>query len=107
MDEPFSKLDQLTARKLREDTLSICARLKQTTLLVTHDVEEGAFMGDRIIVFSARPARVIEIIDNPSILRRETWTITDSSNSKRNCSSWCYKQPHRRTKHESTLHFVF
>jgi NitT/TauT family transport system ATP-binding protein len=65
MDEPFSKLDQLTARKLREDTLSICARLKQTTLLVTHDVEEGAFMGDRIIVFSARPARVIEIIDNP------------------------------------------
>jgi len=65
MDEPFSKLDQLTARKLREDTLSICARLKQTTLLVTHDVEEGALMGDRIIVFSARPARVIEIIDNP------------------------------------------
>jgi ABC-type nitrate/sulfonate/bicarbonate transport system ATPase subunit len=65
MDEPFSKLDQLTARKLREDTLSICTRLKQTALLVTHDVEEGAFMGDRIIVFSARPARVIEIIDNP------------------------------------------
>src|SRR6266545_2888512 len=35
MDEPFSKLDQLTARRLREDTLSICSRLKQTALLVT------------------------------------------------------------------------
>jgi ABC-type nitrate/sulfonate/bicarbonate transport system ATPase subunit len=65
MDEPYSKLDQLTARKLREDTLSICTRLRQTALLVTHDVEEGAYMGDRIVVFSARPARVIEILDNP------------------------------------------
>jgi NitT/TauT family transport system ATP-binding protein len=65
MDEPYSKLDQLTARKLREDTLSICTRLKQTALLVTHDVEEGAFMGDRIVVFSARPARVIDVLDNP------------------------------------------
>jgi len=65
MDEPYSKLDQLTARKLREDTLSICALLKQTTLLVTHDVEEAAYMGDRIVVLSARPARVVDIFDNP------------------------------------------
>ena len=65
MDEPYSKLDQLTARKLREDTLSICALLKQTTLLVTHDVEEAAYMGDRIVVMSARPARVVDIFDTP------------------------------------------
>ncbi|HEV8344870.1 MAG TPA: ATP-binding cassette domain-containing protein [Candidatus Binatia bacterium] len=65
MDEPYSKLDQLTARKLREDTLSICSRLKQTALLVTHDVEEAAYMGDRIVILSARPSRVVEIADNP------------------------------------------
>ncbi|HEX9661142.1 MAG TPA: ABC transporter ATP-binding protein [Candidatus Binatia bacterium] len=65
MDEPFSKLDQLTARRLREQTLQICARLKQTTVLVTHDVEEAALMGDRIVIFRARPARIIEICDNP------------------------------------------
>ena len=65
MDEPFSKLDQLTARRLREQTLQICARLKQTTVLVTHDVEEAAFMGDRIVIFRARPARIVEICDNP------------------------------------------
>ncbi len=65
MDEPYSKLDQLTARKLREDTLSICTGLKQTTLLVTHDVEEAAYMGDRIVILSARPARIIEILENP------------------------------------------
>ncbi len=65
MDEPFSKLDQLTARKLRRDTLNICARLNQTALLVTHDVEEAAYMGDRIVIFSARPARIVEVLDNP------------------------------------------
>src|SRR3989338_8909932 len=65
MDEPFSKLDQLTARKLREDTLEICARLQQTALLVTHDVEEAAYMGDRIVIFSARPAHIVEVLDNP------------------------------------------
>jgi ABC-type nitrate/sulfonate/bicarbonate transport system ATPase subunit len=65
MDEPFSKLDQLTARRLREETLAICARLKQTTVLVTHDVEEAAYMGDRIVILRARPARIVEISDNP------------------------------------------
>jgi ABC-type nitrate/sulfonate/bicarbonate transport system ATPase subunit len=65
MDEPFSKLDQLTARRLREETLEICARLKQSAVLVTHDVEEAAYMGDRIIVLRARPARIAEILENP------------------------------------------
>jgi NitT/TauT family transport system ATP-binding protein len=65
MDEPFSKLDQLTARKLRQDSVEICARLKQTSILVTHDVEEAAYMGDRIVILSARPARIVEVVDNP------------------------------------------
>jgi ABC-type nitrate/sulfonate/bicarbonate transport system ATPase subunit len=65
MDEPFSKLDQLTARRLRQETLQICARLKQTTVLVTHDVEEAAYMGDRIVILRARPARIAEIYENP------------------------------------------
>jgi len=68
MDEPFSKLDQLTSRKLRQDAVEICARLKQTALLVTHDVEEAAYMGDRIVIFSARPARIVEVVDNPLAL---------------------------------------
>jgi ABC-type nitrate/sulfonate/bicarbonate transport system ATPase subunit len=65
MDEPFSKLDQLTARQLRQDTVDICARLGQTTMLVTHDVEEAAYMGDRIVIFSSRPAHIVEVVDNP------------------------------------------
>lgn len=65
MDEPYSKLDQLTARRLREDTLAICARLKQTALLVTHDVEEAAYMGDRIVILTPRPARLMGVFENP------------------------------------------
>ncbi|MDH3443442.1 MAG: ABC transporter ATP-binding protein [Deltaproteobacteria bacterium] len=65
MDEPFSKLDQLTARRLRQETLQICAQLKQTTVMVTHDVEEAAYMGDRIVILCTRPARIVEIYDNP------------------------------------------
>jgi NitT/TauT family transport system ATP-binding protein len=65
MDEPFSKLDQLTARRLRQETLQICERLKQTTVLVTHDVEEAAYMGDRIVILRARPARIVDIFENP------------------------------------------
>ena len=64
MDEPFSKLDQLTARRLREESLQICARLKQTTVMVTHDVEEAAYMGDRIVILRARPARIVDIMEN-------------------------------------------
>jgi NitT/TauT family transport system ATP-binding protein len=64
MDEPFSKLDQLTARRLREESLQICARLKQTTIMVTHDVEEAAYMGDRIVVLAARPSRIVNIMEN-------------------------------------------
>jgi ABC-type nitrate/sulfonate/bicarbonate transport system ATPase subunit len=65
MDEPFSKLDQLTARRLRQETLQICARLRQTTVLVTHDVEEAAYMGDRIVILRARPARIVDVFENP------------------------------------------
>ncbi|MGH7767441.1 MAG: ABC transporter ATP-binding protein [Candidatus Binatia bacterium] len=68
MDEPVSQLDQLTSRKLRQDAVEICARLKQTALLVTHDVEEAAYMGDRIVIFSARPAHIVEVVDNPLAL---------------------------------------
>jgi ABC-type nitrate/sulfonate/bicarbonate transport system ATPase subunit len=65
MDEPFSKLDQFTARRLRQETLQICERLRQTTVLVTHDVEEAAYMGDRIVILRARPARIVDILENP------------------------------------------
>ncbi|MBU0586345.1 ABC transporter ATP-binding protein [Candidatus Micrarchaeota archaeon] len=61
MDEPFSSLDQLTARNLQSEILRFyhSRKLKPDVLmLVTHNVQEAVFMGDRVIVLSQRPGHV-------------------------------------------------
>ena len=62
MDEPFSSLDELTAKTLRELVLSIWREPALPTnsfIMVSHNVEEAVFMADRIIVMSPRPGKVI------------------------------------------------
>jgi len=62
MDEPFSSLDELTAKTLRELVLSIWRNretLPDDYLMVSHNVEEAVYMADRVIVMSPRPGRVI------------------------------------------------
>lgn len=60
MDEPFSSLDELTARRLRVELLDIVAAQQTTVLFVTHNALEAAFLADRICVVSPRPAHVVE-----------------------------------------------
>lgn len=62
MDEPFSSLDELTAKTLRELVLNIWRNPTlptNTFIMVSHNVEEAVFMADRVIVMSPRPGRVI------------------------------------------------
>lgn len=62
MDEPFSSLDELTAKTLRELVLDIWrnpALPTNTFIMVSHNVEEAVFMADRVIVMSPRPAKVV------------------------------------------------
>jgi NitT/TauT family transport system ATP-binding protein len=62
MDEPFSSLDELTAKTLRELVLEIWrdpAMPTNTFIMVSHNVEEAVFMADRVIVMSPRPGRVV------------------------------------------------
>ncbi len=62
MDEPFSSLDELTAKTLRELVLNIWrnpALPTNTFIMVSHNVEEAVFMADRVIVMSPRPGKVI------------------------------------------------
>ncbi len=60
MDEPFSSLDAFTAEKLRQAVLQVWQRDQMTVVMVTHLIEEAVELADEIVVFSARPGRVVE-----------------------------------------------
>jgi NitT/TauT family transport system ATP-binding protein len=63
MDEPFGALDAQRREELQLELRRIQSEELRTVIFVTHDVEEAVFPADRIIVFSRRPAQVIEDID--------------------------------------------
>lgn len=62
MDEPFGALDEMTRDQLNEDLLAIRAREAFTAFFVTHSVAEAVFLSTKIIVLSANPGRIHEVI---------------------------------------------
>ncbi|HTV30444.1 MAG TPA: ABC transporter ATP-binding protein [Xanthobacteraceae bacterium] len=79
MDEPFSHLDAITARKLRFDLMQILDQAKPTILFVTHDLSEAVFLSDQICMMSTKPARIFKrvAIDVPRPRKPEDSTIID------------------------------
>jgi NitT/TauT family transport system ATP-binding protein len=66
LDEPFSALDVLSARNMRDLVLDLWASAEvstKTILLVTHSIEEAVEMSDRVLVFKANPGRIAESVD--------------------------------------------
>ncbi len=63
MDEPFAALDSLTRDLMQEEVLRIWDASGKTFVLITHNIEEAVFLGDRVLVLSARPGRVKAIVD--------------------------------------------
>lgn len=65
MDEPFGALDALTREEMSLELLRIWQEQPKTIFFVTHSVPEAVLLADRVCVMTARPGRIIEIIDVP------------------------------------------
>lgn len=63
MDEPFAALDSLTRDVLQEEILRIWSVTRQTFVLITHNIDEAIFLGDRVMVMTARPGRIKAVVD--------------------------------------------
>ena len=65
MDEPFAALDAQTREEMQAELLRIQNREKKTMIFVTHSIEEAVYLADRVVVFTRRPSRILEIVDVP------------------------------------------
>lgn len=63
MDEPFGALDAQTREAMNEELLRIWREARTTIVFVTHDIGEALFLSDRIVIMSARPGKVHNILD--------------------------------------------
>lgn len=62
LDEPFGALDALTKIQMQNEVLRIWQAEKTTMILVTHDIDEAIFLGDKVIVMSPRPGTIKKTI---------------------------------------------
>jgi ABC-type nitrate/sulfonate/bicarbonate transport system ATPase subunit len=86
MDEPFAALDAQTRTLMQDELLRVWSRERRTVLFITHNIEEAILLGDRVVVMTARPGRIKEIVavDLP---RPRDVTATDFNAIRRRVSA--------------------
>ena len=65
MDEPFGALDRITRWDMQDMLIELWKEIEATVFLVTHDIAEAVFLGDRVFLMSPNPGRLLEIVKLP------------------------------------------
>ena len=82
MDEPFAALDAQTRTLMQEELLRVWSGERRTALFITHNIEEAILLGDRVVVMTARPGRIKEIV-TVDLPRPRDVTSTDFNATRR------------------------
>ena len=98
MDEPFGALDAQTRNILQEQLLEIWQKEKKKVLFVTHNVDEAVFLADRVIVMTARPGRIKDIIDI-NIPRPRVRTETEVNKVRTNILKSLFEEVRKLSDH--------
>src|SRR5260221_7062145 len=77
LDEPFGALDQQTRLLMGDELLRIWRQTEATVLLITHSLDEAAMLSDRIGVMSARPGRLIDVVETGWARERDSRVVAD------------------------------
>ena len=85
MDEPFGALDAQTRTQLQTELLNTWEHKKKTCFFITHDVEEAIILAQRVVIMSARPGRIKEIVEvNIPYPRNQETKLTPEFNELKN-----------------------
>jgi NitT/TauT family transport system ATP-binding protein len=75
LDEPFGALDEVTRHELDAELRGLWERERFTAVVVTHSMPEAAYLAERVLVFSPRPARLVADLATPAVVRdAAAWT---------------------------------
>jgi len=99
MDEPFGALDALTRAHMQDTLIEIQARLNNTVIMITHDVDEAVLLSDRIVMMTNGPAATIgQILDIDLERPRERVTLADDpryNHFRAEVLKFLYERQHR------------